>query len=96
VSPSFVHSDGPSKEVVTCPLVPVQQVLCTYITLHPGQCMGYPRCCSFAVPRNVAQNVEHGCDVSPLQEVTIAQPIEVDIQQRSKVLTGAVVTMGSS
>ena len=62
-SPSFVQSDDPSKEVITFPLVPVQQVLCICIPLpllHLGQCMGYPMCCNFAVAKNVMQNVEHG------------------------------------
>ena len=32
-SPSFVQSDDPSKEVITFPLVQVQQVLCSCIPL---------------------------------------------------------------
>ena len=62
-STSFVHSDDPSKEFITFPLVPVQQVLCICIPLpllHLGQCMGYPICYNFAVAKNVVQNVEHG------------------------------------
>jgi hypothetical protein len=61
--PSFVHSDDPFKEVVTFPLVAVQQVLCNSITvplLHLGNFMGYPTRSNFAVSKNVVQNVEHG------------------------------------
>jgi len=60
---SFVQSDDPSKEVITFPLVPIQQVLCNCIPmplLHLGQCTGYQMCCNFAVAKNVVQNVEHG------------------------------------
>ena len=62
-SPSFVQSDDPSKEVITFPLLLVQQVLCSCIPLpllYLRQCMGYPMCSNFAVAKNVVQNVEHG------------------------------------
>jgi hypothetical protein len=60
--PGFVHSDDPSKEVVTFPLVAVQQVLCNSIMVplsHLSNFMGYPTR-NFAVSKNVVQNVEHG------------------------------------
>ena len=56
----FVHGDNSSKEVVTFPLVPVQQGMCDCIAvalLHLRNFMGYPT--RFAVTQNVVQNVAH-------------------------------------
>ena len=57
--PCFVPSDDSSKKVVTFPLVPVQQGLCSCIAVHLWNFMAYPTRCKFAVTQNVMQNVEH-------------------------------------
>ena len=83
--PSFVNTDDSSKNIITFPLVPVQQGLCDSIAvplLHLGNFTGCPMRCKFAVTQNIVQNVEQSlCGTLLLPLLTHAQFIGA--QQRT-------------
>ena len=79
-SPSFVQSDDPSKEVITFPLVPVQQVLCNCIMLpllHLGQ-IGVPNVLQFCDSQECrAKCGARFCGIRLPQQLTPVQSIDV-------------------
>ena len=80
-SPSFIQSDNPSKEVITFPLVPVQQVLCNCVPLpllHLGTVYGVPNVLQFCGSQECrAECGAWFCGICVPQQLTPVKSIDV-------------------